>query len=105
MGAPCIVPADEAHIGDWLVIVAEIEEGSGYPKTVSLAQDDLQFRNAAELVLVRSVLFRIDSCQTLRRNAGEVLVDNLIRMIRGEPTESVMLPVKLMVRQSSQRPR
>jgi DNA-binding LacI/PurR family transcriptional regulator len=38
------------------------------------------------------------------RRAGEVLVDNLLRLIRGEPAQSVMLPVKLMVRQSSVRP-
>jgi DNA-binding LacI/PurR family transcriptional regulator len=37
-------------------------------------------------------------------SAGEVLVDSLLRMIRGEPAQSVMLPVKLMVRQSSVRP-
>ena len=38
------------------------------------------------------------------RRAGEVLVDNLLRMVRAEPAQSVMLPVKLMVRQSSVRP-
>ncbi|NUR23269.1 LacI family DNA-binding transcriptional regulator [Frateuria sp.] len=38
------------------------------------------------------------------RRAGEVLVDSLLKMIRGEPAQSVMLPVKLMVRQSSVRP-
>ena len=35
--------------------------------------------------------------------AGEVLVDSLLRLIRGEPVESAMLPVKLMVRRSSLR--
>jgi DNA-binding LacI/PurR family transcriptional regulator len=37
------------------------------------------------------------------RRAGEVLVDNLLRMIRDEPAQSTMLPVQLMVRQSSVR--
>jgi DNA-binding LacI/PurR family transcriptional regulator len=37
-------------------------------------------------------------------SAGEVLVDSLLRMIRDEPVQSQMLPVKLMVRQSSVRP-
>ncbi len=35
--------------------------------------------------------------------AGEVLVDSLLALIRGEPAESEVLPVKLMVRRSSLR--
>lgn len=35
--------------------------------------------------------------------AGQVLVDNLLRMIRGEPVASRMLPMKLVVRDSSRR--
>ncbi|WP_329741997.1 LacI family DNA-binding transcriptional regulator [Dyella sp. A6] len=38
------------------------------------------------------------------KQAGEVLVDNLLRLIRGQPAESTVLPVKLVVRQSSLRP-
>lgn len=38
------------------------------------------------------------------KQAGEVLVENLLRLIRGEPAESAMLPVKLVVRRSSERP-
>jgi DNA-binding LacI/PurR family transcriptional regulator len=37
------------------------------------------------------------------RQAGEVLVDSLLGLIRGEPVESEVLPVKLMVRRSSLR--
>lgn len=37
------------------------------------------------------------------RRAGEVLVESLLRMVRGESAESTMLPVKLILRQSSQR--
>jgi DNA-binding LacI/PurR family transcriptional regulator len=37
------------------------------------------------------------------RQAGEVLVDRLLSLIRGEPVESEVLPVKLMVRRSSLR--
>lgn len=37
------------------------------------------------------------------RQAGEVLVDSLLALIRGEPAESEVLPVKLMVRRSSLR--
>jgi DNA-binding LacI/PurR family transcriptional regulator len=37
------------------------------------------------------------------KQAGEVLVDNLLRLIRGEPAESAMLPVRLVVRRSSER--
>ncbi|WP_243042185.1 LacI family DNA-binding transcriptional regulator [Dyella sedimenti] len=37
--------------------------------------------------------------------AGEILVDNLLRLIRREPAESAKLPAKLIVRQSSLRPR
>ena len=39
------------------------------------------------------------------QQAGEILVDNLLRLIRGEPAESAMLPAKLVVRKSSLRPR
>jgi DNA-binding LacI/PurR family transcriptional regulator len=35
--------------------------------------------------------------------AGEILVDNLLQLIRGEPAESAMLPAKLIVRKSSVR--
>jgi DNA-binding LacI/PurR family transcriptional regulator len=35
------------------------------------------------------------------KRAGEVLVDSLLSQIRGEPVESAVLPVKLMVRRSS----
>jgi DNA-binding LacI/PurR family transcriptional regulator len=34
--------------------------------------------------------------------AGEALVDNLLRLIRREPVETQLLPVKLVVRRSSQ---
>ena len=34
--------------------------------------------------------------------AGETLVDNLLRLIRREPVETLVLPVKLVVRRSSQ---
>ena len=37
------------------------------------------------------------------RQAGETLVDSLLSLIRGEPVESEVLPVKLMVRRSSLR--
>ncbi|RDI97308.1 LacI family transcriptional regulator [Dyella solisilvae] len=37
--------------------------------------------------------------------AGEILVDNLLRLIHGEPAESTRLPARLIVRRSSQRPR
>lgn len=37
--------------------------------------------------------------------AGEILVDNLLALIRGEPAESAMLPAKLIVRKSSLKPR
>jgi len=37
------------------------------------------------------------------RQAGEALVDNLLRLIRDEPAQSGMLPVKLVVRKSSLR--
>jgi len=37
--------------------------------------------------------------------AGEILVDNLLALIRGEPAESAMLPARLIVRKSSLKPR
>jgi len=37
------------------------------------------------------------------KQAGEVLVDSLLGLIRGEPVDSEVLPVKLMVRRSSLR--
>jgi len=37
------------------------------------------------------------------RQAGEALVENLLRLIRNEPAESAMLPVTLVVRKSSLR--
>jgi DNA-binding LacI/PurR family transcriptional regulator len=37
--------------------------------------------------------------------AGEILVDNLLALIRGEAAESAMLPAKLIVRKSSLKPR
>jgi DNA-binding LacI/PurR family transcriptional regulator len=37
------------------------------------------------------------------RQAGEVLVDSLLRLIRAQPVESAILPAKLIVRRSSLR--
>jgi DNA-binding LacI/PurR family transcriptional regulator len=37
--------------------------------------------------------------------AGEILVDNLLQLIRGESAESAMLPARLVVRKSSLRSR
>jgi DNA-binding LacI/PurR family transcriptional regulator len=37
------------------------------------------------------------------KQAGEVLVDSLLALIRGEPADSEVLPVKLVVRRSSLR--
>jgi hypothetical protein len=34
------------------------------------------------------------------KRAGEIMVDNLLQQIRGEPTGSAMLPTRLIVRQS-----
>lgn len=39
------------------------------------------------------------------KQAGEILVDSLLRLIRGEPAENAMLPAPLIVRRSSLRPR
>lgn len=39
------------------------------------------------------------------QQAGEILVDNLLRLIRGESPPSAMLPATLVVRKSSLRPR
>ena len=39
------------------------------------------------------------------KQAGEILVDSLLRLIRGEPAENAMLPARMIVRRSSLRPR
>jgi DNA-binding LacI/PurR family transcriptional regulator len=39
------------------------------------------------------------------KQAGEILVDSLLRLIRGEPAENAMLPARLIVRRSSLRAR
>jgi DNA-binding LacI/PurR family transcriptional regulator len=66
------------------------------PGDVALAGfDDIPMASSARPSLT-SVL------QNTKR-AGEVLVDNLLRQIRGEAVCSVLLPVELMVRRSSVR--
>jgi len=37
------------------------------------------------------------------RKAGEVLVESLLNLIRGQPAESVVLPATLTLRRSSER--
>jgi len=37
------------------------------------------------------------------RKAGEVLVESLLSLIRGQPAESVVLPATLTLRRSSER--
>lgn len=72
------------------------EHGYKVPADVPVAGfDDIPMANFASPPLT-TVL------QDTRR-AGEVLVESLLRMIRGEPAQSMMLPVRLMVRQSSER--
>ena len=72
------------------------EHGYQVPADVPVAGfDDIPMANFASTPLTT---VRQDT-----RRAGEVLVENLLRMVRGEPTQSVMLPVQLMLRQSSQR--
>lgn len=35
------------------------------------------------------------------KRAGELLVDNLLKLTRGEPADNAILPVKLVVRRST----
>ncbi len=72
------------------------ERGIDVPGQVALAGfDDIPTASSARPSLT-SVLQDT-------KQAGEVLVDNLLRQIRGEPVCSVLLPVKLTVRRSSVR--
>jgi DNA-binding LacI/PurR family transcriptional regulator len=74
------------------------DHGLKVPDDVAMAGfDDIPMAN---FVNPQLTTVRQDTAQ-----AGEALVDSLLCLIRGEPAESRMLPVKLVVRRSSLRPR
>jgi len=70
------------------------DRGLQVPQDVALAG----FDDIATASFVNPPLTTVQQDTT---RAGEVLVDSLLRQIRGEPVESAVLPVKLMVRRSS----
>ncbi len=72
------------------------EHGLSVPQDVALAGfDDIpmaSFVNPPLTTVVQDT-----------KQAGEMLVSNLLRLIRNEPAQSAILPVKLVVRRSSAR--
>ena len=72
------------------------EHGLKVPEDVPLAGFD-------DIPMARFVNPALTTVLQDTRQAGELLVDALLRLIRGEKVESTILPVKLTVRRSSQR--
>ncbi len=73
------------------------EHGRAVPAEVAIAGfDDIAMASFAQPPL--------STVQQDTKRAGEVLVDSLIRLIQREPVESRRLPVRLVLRESSQRP-
>ena len=73
------------------------EHGLEVPAQVAVAGfDDIAMASFAQPPL--------STVQQDTKQAGEVLVDSLIRLIQREPVESQRLPVRLVLRGSSQRP-
>ena len=72
------------------------EHGLKVPEDVALAGFD-------DIPMARFVNPALTTVLQDTRQAGEMLVDSLLRMIRGETVESAILPVKLVVRRSSVR--
>jgi len=73
------------------------EHGLAVPADVAVAGfDDIAMASLAQPPL--------STVQQDTKQAGEVLVDSLIRLVQREPVESQRLPVRLVLRESSQRP-
>lgn len=72
------------------------EHGLKVPDDVALAGFD-------DIPMARFVNPALTTVLQDTRQAGEMLVESLLRMIRGEKVESAILPVKLVVRRSSVR--
>ena len=72
------------------------EHGLKVPEDVALAGFD-------DIPMARFVNPALTTVLQDTRQAGEMLVDALLRMIRGEKVQSTILPVKLTVRRSSLR--
>ncbi len=73
------------------------EHGLAVPVDVAVAGfDDIAMASFAQPAL--------STVQQDTKQAGEVLVDSLIRLVQREPVESQRLPVRLVLRESSQRP-
>jgi DNA-binding LacI/PurR family transcriptional regulator len=72
------------------------EHGLKVPEDVALAGFD-------DIPMARFVNPALTTVLQDTRQAGGILVDALLRMIRGEKVESAILPVKLTVRRSSLR--
>jgi len=73
------------------------EDGLAMPEDVAVVGfDDIAMASFAQPPL--------STVQQDTKQAGEVLVDSLIRLIQREPVESQRLPVRLVLRESSRRP-
>ncbi len=70
------------------------EHGLQVPRDVALAGFD-------DIPTARFVNPPLTTVLQDTRQAGELLVDSLLRLIRGEPVQSAMLPASLVVRRSS----
>ena len=70
------------------------EHGLGVPTDVAVAGFD-------DIAMASFVQPGLSTVQQDTKQAGDVLVDSLIRLIQGEPVESRTLPVKLVLRGSS----
>jgi DNA-binding LacI/PurR family transcriptional regulator len=72
------------------------ERGLRVPRDVALAGFD-------DIPMAGFVNPPLTTVRQDTKQAGETLVDNLLRLIHGEPAESAVLPGRLVVRQSSMR--
>ena len=78
-----------------------VEEGS-VDDLVALQRQTFERQEAAGAGPPEALVRRI-AVAVADHRAGEILVDCLLRLIRKEPAEGAVLPVKLMVRDSSLR--
>ena len=94
------VPFDAVFAASDLIAIGALgvlnEHGLNVPRDIALAGFD-------DIPMARFVNPPLTTVLQDTQQAGEILVDSLLRLVRGEPVESTMLPATLVVRRSSLR--
>ncbi|SFS17533.1 transcriptional regulator, LacI family [Dyella sp. OK004] len=96
------IPFDAVFAASDLIAIGAMRALADHGKTVP---NDIAVAGFDDIPTASFINPQLTTVRQDTQQAGEALVDNLLRLIRNEPAESAMLPVNLIVRKSSVRGR